>query len=66
MADLQEIEKAVKGLGRDKLAEFSRWFIAYEANVWDQEFDIDVAAGKLDVLADEALRDLREGRCEDL
>ena len=35
----------------------------FDSDRWDQEFDEDVAAGRLDDLAEEALRDLREGRC---
>ena len=31
-----------------------------------RQFEEDVAAGRLDRLAEEALRDLREGRCTDL
>lgn len=33
-----------------------------EAQKWDQQLATDVAAGKLDALAEEALRDFREGR----
>ena len=33
-----------------------------EARKWDQQLADDVAAGKLDALAEEALRDFREGR----
>jgi hypothetical protein len=32
----------------------------------DKQFEEDVAAGHLDALAGEAIRDLREGRCRDL
>lgn len=33
---------------------------------WDRQFEADVAAGRLDQLAEEVLQDLREGRCTDL
>ena len=33
-----------------------------EAQQWDQQLAADAAAGKLDSLAEEALRELREGR----
>ena len=33
---------------------------------WDKQFEEDVAAERLDALADEALKDLRDGRCTDL
>jgi len=39
---------------------------AFDAEVWDQQFEEDVAAGRLEQLAEEALQDLRAGRCTDL
>ena len=33
---------------------------------WDRQLEEDVKAGKLDQLAEEALEDLRAGRCTDL
>ncbi|MBO1351480.1 MAG: hypothetical protein EBE86_030795 [Hormoscilla sp. GUM202] len=33
---------------------------------WDRQIEADIAAGKLDALADKALRDLKEGLCTDL
>ena len=33
---------------------------------WDRQLEADVKAGKLDQLAEEALEDLRAGRCTDL
>lgn len=33
---------------------------------WDRQLEEDVKAGKLDQLAEEALGDLRAGRCTDL
>jgi len=48
------------------LAAFRAWFAEFDAAVWDKQFEEDVAAGRLDQLAEEALRDLREERCTDL
>ena len=66
MNSVSEIEGAVKKLSRDELAAFRDWFQEFDAEAWDKQFEADVAAGRLDALADEALRDLREGRCTDL
>jgi hypothetical protein len=62
---VQEIEQAVRRLSPDDRAEFRAWFAEFDADEWDQQFEDDVAAGRLDWLADEARRDLREGRCTD-
>jgi hypothetical protein len=61
-----EISRAVRRLPRRELKKFHEWFVAYDAATWDQQFERDVAAGRLDRLAREALRDLRGGRCSDL
>ena len=66
MSTVAEIEAAVKKLSTEDLASFRRWFVQLDAELWDKQFETDVAAGRLDRVAEEALRDLREGRCTDL
>ena len=66
MSTVNEIEAAVARLSRQELLTFRDWFSAFDAAAWDRQFEEDVAAGRLDALADEAIRDLREGRCRDL
>ena len=53
-------------LSREDLARFRSWFADFDAEAWDRQFEADVAAGRLERLGDEALRDLDEGRCRDL
>jgi hypothetical protein len=62
MTTVAEISVAVKQLPRRELARFRRWFAEYDAAQWDREFEADVAAGKLDKIAREVLRDHRAGR----
>jgi hypothetical protein len=66
MGSVNEIETAVSKLSRQELLAFRDWFSGFDAAAWDQQLEEDVAAGHLDALADEAIRDLREGRCRDL
>jgi hypothetical protein len=66
MSTIQEIEDAIQKLPDADLAAFRAWFAQFDADAWDRQFEQDVAAGRLDELAEEALRDLREGRCTDL
>ncbi|MBI1746201.1 MAG: hypothetical protein HYR55_06400 [Acidobacteria bacterium] len=65
MSTVQEIKEAVRQLSPVHLAAFRAWFAEFDASVWDQQLEHDVAAGRLDRLAEEALQDLREGRCTD-
>ena len=66
MSTIQEIEQAIRGLAPQELAVLRDWFVALDAENWDRQLEQDVATGRLDRFADEALRDLSEGRCTDL
>ena len=66
MTVVSEIEVAVAKLSREDLSAFRDWFQEFDTEAWDKQFEADVAAGRLDALAEEALQDLREGRCTDL
>ena len=66
MDTLQDIQAAVSQLSAQQLAAFRAWFAEFDAEIWDREFERDVAAGRLDALAEEALQALREGQCTDL
>jgi hypothetical protein len=65
VSNIKEIEDAVQSLSASELAAFRAWFAAFDADVWDRRIEEDVAGGRLDSLADEALEDLRQGRCTD-
>lgn len=66
MNTVQGIETAVRQLSRQELAAFRAWFQQFDAEAWDRQLEEDTAAGRLDQLAEEALRDLHEGRTTDL
>ena len=65
MSRVSEIEEAVLRLTPAELDAFRTWFAEFDATSWDRQMEGDVAAGRLDALADEALEDLRAGRCSD-
>jgi hypothetical protein len=59
---LESIETRIKELSSEELTEFREWFMEFDAEAWDRQFEVDVKAGKLDSLADRALRDHAAGR----
>ena len=61
MSTLREIEDAIRKLSAADLAALRAWFAQFDADAWDRQFERDVAAGRLDELAEEALRDLHDG-----
>jgi hypothetical protein len=66
MGNVKEIESAVELLPPTQLAEFRRWFAEFDGSGWDRQIEQDVAAGKLDQLAAEALADFRSGTARTL
>ena len=66
MTTMEQITGAVKRLPKKDLARFRKWFADYDAAVWDRQLEQDAAAGQLDALAREALRDHRVGRTREL
>ncbi len=66
MTTVAEISGAVRRLPKRDLARFRKWFMEYEAAAWDRQFEQDVATGRLDKLAREALKELRAGRTTEL
>lgn len=66
MSTVHEIETAIAKLSRDEFLAFRDWFSEFDAAALDTQFEEDALAGRLNALADEAIRDLREGRCRDL
>jgi hypothetical protein len=56
MSKVEAIEQQIEKLSPVELAAFRRWYAAFDAEAWDRQFDADVKAGKLDALAENALR----------
>ena len=66
MSTVKEIESAVARLSSKDLAQFRQWFAEFDAAEWDKEFEEDVTAGRLDKLAERAIKEYGAGRCTKL
>lgn len=62
MSKIEELENEIRKLSANELASFRRWFVEFDAEAWDRQIEADVRAGKLDAVAEEALKDYRAGR----
>jgi hypothetical protein len=62
MTSVREIEEAILRLSPAELAAFRAWYTEFDAAEWDRQIEEDIAAGRLDTLAEEALADLHAGR----
>ena len=61
MTKIESLEKEIEGLSPQEFKAFRSWFAEFDAELWDQELERDVASGKLDRLADEALAAHKRG-----
>lgn len=66
MPSLKRIEAEVASLPDQELRKFSQWFAEFEAQRWDRSLETDIASGKLDNLAAEALSQYASGKCKPL
>jgi hypothetical protein len=66
MSKVENIEQEVRDLTPSELAAFRRWFLEFDAQVWDRQIEEDIRDGKLDKLAEEALASHRAGKSKEL
>ncbi|MBI5471535.1 MAG: hypothetical protein HY961_04230 [Ignavibacteriae bacterium] len=56
MSRVKELQAEISNLSEREFAELRDWLVERDWKTWDEQFEADVNAGKLDRLADEALR----------
>lgn len=56
MGKVEKIEQQIQNLSPEEMAALREWFAAFDAAAWDRQFEADVHAGKLDALAEQALK----------
>ena len=62
MGKVEQIEQEIQALSPTELAAFRAWFLQYDWVEWDNQLERDVQAGRLERLADKALRDHTTGK----
>ena len=66
MTTVQEIERAIEKLPGDEFSTIRDWIVEKDWEKWDAQIERDSEAGKLDFLAEEALRDAESGNTRPL
>jgi hypothetical protein len=66
MSTVEQIESAILSLPPDDFRRLAEWFAELDQRRWDEQLERDVAAGRLEALAEEALADYQAGRTRDL
>jgi hypothetical protein len=63
---VEELEDQIRELSPNEFRQLRAWLAEHEAEIWDRQFHADVLAGRLDALAEQALKDFSENRSTDL
>jgi hypothetical protein len=66
MKKIEEIEEDIEKLSKNELKAFRRWFIDFDTQLWDNQIQEDADKGKLNNLANEAIKEFREGKAKEL
>ncbi len=66
MTRVEQLEREVQSLTPEELASFRTWFAEYDWLAWDRQLEADVAVGKLDKFAAEALAEFERGETTEL
>ena len=66
MGKVENLEEQVRDLSPEELARFREWFVQFDAEAWARQFEADARAGKLDALAERALRAHAAGQSTEL
>ena len=66
MTRIDELKAAVQQLPPEEMKSFRDWFEALQEDLWDQQIERDIKAGKLDKLAEKWRADYMAGRFSDV
>ena len=53
-------------MNSDELQAFRKWFWDFDAEAWDRQFEKDAQSGKLDSLAEAALKSFKSGNYSEI
>ncbi len=63
---VQEIEAAITRLSAEDRAELAEWFANHQADVWDEQIERDLHAGRLDAVLRQADAEYEAGKAKPL
>ncbi|MBD2776653.1 hypothetical protein [Iningainema tapete] len=66
MLTLEQIESAILQLPSDELQQLVEWLADLDYQRWDEQLEKDIADGKLEALAQEAISDYETGHCQEI
>ncbi len=66
MTQVEIIQREIESLSREDFARLREWFAERDWQLWDQQLESDIAAGKLEFLREEARTAKADGQLREL
>jgi hypothetical protein len=66
MTPVEQIQAQIEALPEENFVRLREWFAEKDWLLWDQQLEADIAAGKLDLLLEEAMTAKAQGKLQDL
>jgi hypothetical protein len=66
MSTLEQIEAAILTLAPNEFQQLRKWLFDLDYERWDEQLEQNVADGKLEALAEEAIAEFKTGRCREI
>jgi hypothetical protein len=66
MMQIEQIQAEIEALPPRDFVRLRRWFANKDWERWDKQLELDISAGKLDFLLEEALTAKAQGNLQDL
>jgi hypothetical protein len=66
MSTIEQIEAAILTLPPEQFQRLRQWILDIDYQRWDEQLEQDIAEGKLEALAEEAIAEFKAGHCREL
>lgn len=66
MSNLEQIEAAILSLPSHDFEKLRLWFFDLDYERWDEQLERDIADGRLEALAQEAISEFQAGHCREI
>ena len=66
MSSIEQIKTAILSLAPSEFQRLRQWIFDVDYQRWDEQIERDIAQGKLDALAEEAISEFKAGQCREI
>lgn len=65
MSNLEQTKAAIRSLSSDEFDRLKQWLFDLDYERWDKQLERDIAEGKLEEFAKEAIAEFEAGECQE-